>query len=49
MEPDFYTYQEFYTHTKAVIYLLMVAGLIGIAFFWNFLSGKDDNTKGSAL
>ena len=47
MEPGFYTYQDFYTHTKAVIYLLMVVGLIGIALFWNFLSARDDHTKRS--
>ena len=42
MENIFYTFQDFYTHTKGVMYLLMIAALIGIAFFWNFLVGKDD-------
>jgi hypothetical protein len=42
MEPIYYTYQEFFTHTKGIAYILMAAGLIGIAFFWRFLSGKDD-------
>ena len=46
METIFYTLQDFYTHTKGISYLLMIAALIGIAFFWNFLSGKDDNKKG---
>lgn len=45
----FYTYQDFYTHTKGVSYLLMIAALIGIALFWNFLSGKDDGKKGNKL
>jgi hypothetical protein len=48
MEPTFFTYQDFYTHTKAIAYLLMIAALIGIAWFWNFLSGKDDSENGSA-
>lgn len=45
METIFYTYQDFYTYTKGVLYLLMFAALFGIAFFWRFLSGKDDKTK----
>jgi len=42
MEPIFYTCQDYYTHTKGVLYILMIAALIGIAFFWRFLSGGDD-------
>lgn len=42
MENIFYTYQAFYTHTKSVLYLLMVAALIGFVFFWHFLTGRDD-------
>ncbi len=42
MHTIYYTMQDFYTHTKAVSYLLMIGGLMGIAFFWNYLSGKDD-------
>jgi hypothetical protein len=45
METIFYTYQEFYTHTKGVAYLLMFAALIGFIFFWRFLTGKDDEKK----
>jgi hypothetical protein len=41
MEPTFHTYQEFHLHVEAVTYILIVASLIGIALFWNFLSGKD--------
>lgn len=46
METEFYTYLDFLMHTKAVIYLLMIASLIGIACFWNFLAGKDDDNDG---
>lgn len=45
METIYYTYQDFYTHTKGILYLLMIVSLFGIAGFWNFLSGKDDDNK----
>ena len=45
METIFYTYQDFYTHTKGILYLLMIISLVGIAGFWIFLSGKDDDNK----
>ena len=45
METIFYTYQDFYTHTKGIIYLIMIISLVGIAGIWNFLSGKDDENK----
>ena len=45
METIFYTYQDFYTHTKGIIYILMVVALIGIALFWRFLSGNDDEKR----
>jgi len=47
MEPMFHTYQEFYLHTEAITYLMIVAALIGIAWFWNFLSGKDNEKNGN--
>jgi hypothetical protein len=47
MEPTFYTYQEFHTHIEAVTYVLIVGSLIGIAFFWKFLSGKDNDENGN--
>ena len=43
MEPIFHTYQEFHLHVEAVTYILIVASLIGIAGFWKFLSGKDED------
>lgn len=46
MEPVFFTLQEFYTHTKGVLYLLMFAALFAVTLFWRFLTGKDeDDTK----
>ena len=47
MEPTFYTYQEFHTHIEAITYILIVGSLIGIAFFWKFLSGKDNDENGN--
>jgi hypothetical protein len=49
METIFYTLQDYYTHTKAIAYLLMIAALIGFAWFWKFISAKDDADKESAL
>ena len=39
---DINTLQEFMTHTKSIIYLLIVAILIGMPFFWKFLTGRDE-------
>ena len=43
MDSMFHTLHDFMLHTKAVTYILMVAALIGIAYFWQFLSGKDSD------
>ncbi len=42
MEGLYYTLQDFLTHTKSITYLLIVGALIGITWFWNFLTGNDD-------
>ena len=39
----FYTLQDFLTHTKGVIYVLMPAALIGITGFWLFLTDRDED------
>jgi hypothetical protein len=39
----FFTLQDFMTHTKGVIYLLMVAILVGMAGFWTYLAERDDD------
>jgi len=43
MDGIFYTLQEFMTYTKGVTYLLIVAILLGMWGFWNFLTGRDDD------
>jgi hypothetical protein len=41
MDAGFHTLHDFMLHTKGVTYILMVAALIGIALFWQFLSARD--------
>ena len=49
MEPIFYTYQEFYTYTKGITYILIIVSLIGAACFWKFLAGKDKDKNGNDM
>ena len=39
---DFYTLQDFFTHTKGIIYVLIVLTLIVLGGFWQFLTARDD-------
>ena len=41
MDSVFYTLHDFMLHTIAVTYILMVAALVGIGLFWQFLCAKD--------
>ena len=41
IEPRFHTYQEFYLHTEALAYILIIVSPVGIAWFWYVLPGKD--------
>ena len=43
MNTVFYTLQDFMTHTEGVTYVLIVAGLIGIAGYWYFLTERDED------
>ena len=43
MENIFYTMQDFFTYTKGVTYLLIIAALIAVTAFWNFLVGGDED------
>ena len=45
MEDIYYTYQEFYTHTEAISYILIIIFLICTACFWSFLTGKDEDNN----
>jgi hypothetical protein len=39
MEGTFYTLQEFMTHTKGVVYIIMVLALLAFVGFWRFYKG----------
>ena len=43
MDTIFYTLQDFLTHTKAVVYILIVLTLFALAGFWNFLTEGDED------
>ena len=43
MDTVFYTLQDFLTHTKAVIYILIVLALFALAGFWSFLTARDED------
>lgn len=42
MESIYYTLQDFLTHTESITYLLIIGSLIGITWFWCFLTGNDE-------
>lgn len=42
---ELHTLQEFFTHTKGIIYLIMAATLIGMTAFWGFLTAKEDDDE----
>ena len=39
----YYTLQDFLTHTEGVTYLLILVALAGIAGFWFYLNGRDED------
>ena len=43
MDGIFYTLQEFMTHTEGVTYILIIAILLGMLGFWNFLVDRDED------
>ena len=47
MSDTIHTLQEFMTHTKGIVYILMVCYLIGFTWFWRFLHNREpkDNTS----
>lgn len=40
---EIHTLHDFFSHTKGIIYILIVAILIGMTAFWKFLTGKDED------
>jgi hypothetical protein len=45
MEPEFYTLQEFMTHTKGIAYILMAVALVALPLFWRFITGRDEKKR----
>ena len=43
MDGVFYTLQDFFSFTKGVIYILIVAILFAMLGFWRFLTGGDED------
>ncbi len=45
MEYHFNTLHDFMVYTKGVVYILILAILIGFVAFWSFLNGRDPDRK----
>ena len=45
MEDSIHTLQEYMFHTESITYILIVAALLGITFFWLFLSQRDEDEE----
>jgi hypothetical protein len=43
MESTIHTLQEYMLHTESITYVIIVAALIGITFFYRFLTERDDS------
>ncbi len=43
METTIHTLQDYMLHTENITYLLIVAALIAITFFFRFLTERDDD------
>jgi hypothetical protein len=37
------TLHEFFGYTKGIIYILIIAILVGMTVFWRFLTEKEDD------
>lgn len=42
---EYFTQQDFMTHTKGVIYFLMIGILVCYVCFWLYLSAKDNDDQ----
>ncbi|MGD8521337.1 MAG: hypothetical protein PVF56_09360 [Desulfobacterales bacterium] len=45
METTIHTLQEYMLHTETITYVIIVAALIGITFFYRFLTERDDDEE----
>jgi hypothetical protein len=45
MEETIHTLHDYMLHTDSITYILIVGALIGITFFYRFLTDRDDDEK----
>ena len=45
MDGTLHTLQEYMLHTENITYILIVAALIGMTFFFRFLTDRDDDEE----
>ena len=45
METTIYTLQEYMLHTESIAYIIIVAALIGITFFYRYHTERDDDEE----
>jgi len=45
MEGTIHTLQEYMFHTESITCFLIIGALLGITFFWLFLSERDDDEE----
>jgi hypothetical protein len=45
MEGMIHTLQEYMFRTESITYILIVGALLGITFFWLFLSQRDNDEE----
>ena len=45
MEGTIHTLQDYMLHTESITYVIIVASLIGITFFYRFLTERDDDEE----
>ena len=43
METTIHTLQDYMLHTETITYIIIVAALIGMTFFFRFLTDRDDD------
>ena len=43
MEGTIHTLQDYMLHTETITYILIVGALVGITFFYRFLTDRDDD------
>ena len=45
MEETIHTLHDYMLHTDSITYILIVGALVGITFFYRFLTDRDDDEK----